>query len=126
MWGDTLGVQGTAMAIKLAEEKRRMKRHPGIVFRDGATGRRPALADGPQVWVLARIFREQPLDSDEAVERAAADTADLMELPPHAVVAAIRYYLEYTGEIDDWMRDLDEYSEQAKAEWLSKRRLPAG
>ena len=114
------------MAITLAEEKRRMKRHPGIVFRDGASGRRPALADGPQVWVLARIFREQPLDSDEAVERAAADTADLMELAPNAVLAAIRYYLEYTDEIDDWMRDLDEYSEQAKAEWLSKQRLPAG
>ena len=114
------------MAITLAEEKRRMKRHPGIVFRDGATGRRPALADGPQVWVLARIFRERPLDSDDAIERAAADTADLMELPPHALLAAIRYYLDYRDEIDEWIRDLDEYSEQAKAEWLSKQRLPAG
>ena len=109
------------MAITLAEEKRRMKRHPGIVFRDGATGRRPALADGPQVWVLARIFREQPLDSDDAIERAAADTAERMELPPHAVLAAIRYYIEYHDEIDDWMRRLDEEADQAKAAWLRKR-----
>ena len=109
------------MAITLAEEKRRLKRHPGIVFRDGATGRRPALADGPQVWVLAELFREMPLDSEEAIERAAVDTAEYMELPSHDVLAAIRYYLEYQDEIDDWMRRLDEEADQAKAAWLRKR-----
>ncbi len=114
------------MTITLAEEKRRMTQHPGIVFRDGATGRRPALADGPQVWVLAGLFREQTLDSEEARERAAAETADYMELPVHDVLAAIRYYLDYRDEIDEWIRDLHEYSERAYAEWLSKQRLPAG
>lgn len=114
------------MAITLAEEKRRMKRHPGIVFRDGTTGRRPALADGPQVWVLAGLFRDQPLDSEGARERAAAATAEYMELSAHDVLAAIRYYVEYREEIDDWIRDLEEYSRQAKAEWLSRQRLPAG
>ena len=114
------------MALTPAEEKRRMKRHPGIVFRDGASGRRPATADGPQVWVLARIFREQPLGSEAAIEAAAADTAELMELPTGVALAAIRYYLEYRDEVDDWIRDLDEYSRQAKAEWLSRQRLPAG
>ena len=114
------------MAVTLAEEQRRMKRHPGIVFREGATGRRPALADGPQVWVLASMFREDPLDSDEDIERAAANTAEYMELPSHDVLAAIRYYLDYRDEIDDWMRDLEEYSARAYAEWLSKQRLPAG
>ena len=123
MWGDTLGVQGTAMASKLAEEKRRMKRHPGIVFRDGATGRRPALADGPQVWVLAEIFREGPLDSEEAIECAAADTAELMELAHQQVRTAIRYYLDYQHEIDAWIRRNDEEAERAEAEWLRKQEL---
>ena len=115
------GESRSAAAERLIEEGLRMARHPGIVFRDGATGRRPALADGPQVWALARIFRERPLDSDDAIERAAADTAERMELPPHAVLAAIRYYLEYRDEIDDWMRRLDEEADQAKAAWLRKR-----
>ena len=115
------GESRSAAAVRLIEEGLRMARHPGIVFRDGATGRRPALADGPQVWALARIFRERPLDSDDAIERAAADTAERMELPPHAVLAAIRYYLEYRDEIDDWMRRLDEEADQAKAAWLRKR-----
>ena len=111
------------MAITPAEEARRIKRHPGIVFRDGATGRRPATADGPQVWVLARIFREQPLDVEAAIEAAAADTAEQMELPTGVVLAAIRYYLQYRDEIDDWMRRLDEEAERAEAEWLRKRAL---
>ena len=124
--GET-GESRSAAAERLIEEglrsaaAERLARHPGIVFRDGATGRRPALADGPQVWALARIFRERPLDSDDAIERAAADTAERMELPPHAVLAAIRYYLEYRDEIDDWMRRLDEEADQAKAAWLRKR-----
>ncbi len=100
-----------------------MKRHPGIVFRDGATGRRPALAAGPQVWVLARLFREQPLDDDEARGRAAAEIAELMELPAESVLASIRYYLDHGDEIDDWIRDLDEYSARAEAEWRRKQGL---
>ena len=111
------------MAISLAEEQRRMKRHRGIVFRDGATGRRPALADGPQVWVLARLFREDPLDRADARERVAREVSELMELTPGQVQAAVSYYLAYQDEIDDWIRDLDEYSRQAKAEWLREQEL---
>ncbi len=111
------------MAISLAEEQRRMKRHPGIVFRDGATGRRPALADGPQVWVLARLFCEQRLDSDEAMELVATEAAKWMELPVESVLAAVRYYVDYRDEIDDRMRRLDEYSERAEAAWRSKQGL---
>ena len=47
------GESRSAAAERLIEEGLRMAQHPGIVFRDGATGRRPALADGPQVWALA-------------------------------------------------------------------------
>ena len=100
-----------------------MKRHPGIVFRDGATGRRPALADGPQVWMLARMFRERPLDNDEARRRIADQIAELMELPTESVLASIRYYLDYGDEIDGWLRDLDEYSARAEAEWRRKQGL---
>jgi hypothetical protein len=111
------------MAISLAEEQRRMKRHPGIVFRDGATGRRPALADGPQVWVLARLFCEDRLDRADARERVTREVSELMELTLGQVQAAVSYYLAYQDEIDDWIRDLDEYSRQAKAEWLREQEL---
>ena len=120
------GESRSAAAERLIEEGLRMAQHPGIVFREGATGRRPALADGPQVWVLAGMFREDPLDSDEDIERAAASTAKHMELPSRDVLAAIRYYLDYRDEIDEWIRDLEAYSARAYAEWRSKQRLPAG
>jgi len=111
------------MAISLAEEQSRMKRHPGIVFRDGATGRRPALEDGPQVWVLARLFGEHPLESEAAMKRAATETATWMELPLRSVLAAVRYYVDYRDEIDDWIRDLDEHSDRAEAAWRVKQGL---
>ncbi|MYD65265.1 MAG: hypothetical protein F4X26_04675 [Chloroflexi bacterium] len=111
------------MAISRAEEQRRMKRHPGIVFRDGATGRRPALADGPQVWVLAELFRSEPLGSEHAIERAAQNVATFMELTHDQLRAAIRYYLEYPDEVDDWIRRNDEEADRAKAEWLRKQQL---
>ena len=111
------------MAISLAEEQRRIQRHPGIVFRDGATGRRPALADGPQVWVLARLLREDRLDRADARERVAREVSELMELTLGQVQAAVGYYLAYQDEIDDWIRDLDEYSRHAKAEWLREQEL---
>ena len=112
--------------VSPAEERRRTKRHPGIVFRDGTTGRRPALANGPQVWVLAEMFRERPLGDAEARWRIADEIAELMELPTESVLASIRYYLEYGDEIDEWIRDLDEYSARAKAEWLRKQSEPGG
>ncbi len=120
------GESRSAAAERLVEEGLRMAQHPGVVFRDGATGRRPALADGPQVWVLAEIFREQPLDTDEAIECAAAETAEFMELEHEQVRTAIRYYLDYRDEIDEWIRDLEEYSERARAEWVSRQKLPTG
>jgi hypothetical protein len=39
----------SALAQRYIEEGLRMDRHPGIVFRPGAAGRRPGLAGGPDV-----------------------------------------------------------------------------
>ena len=121
--GRESGESRSAAAARLVEEGLRMARHPGIVFRDGATGRRPALADGPQVWVLAEIFREMPLDNTEAIERAADYTAALMELTREQLSEAINYYLDYRDEIDEWIRRNDEAAEQAYAEWVRKQEL---
>ena len=45
---------------------------PRIAFRDGATGRRAALAGGPDVWQVIGALRDQDVHGDEAV-RAVAD-----------------------------------------------------
>ncbi len=111
-------------AARLLEEGVRMAKHPWVFFRTEPAGRRPVLMGGPDVWMVARLFRDRPLDSDEAIEHAADHAIALLSsVPRHMMLAAIRYYIDYHDEIDEWMRVLDEESERAEAEWLRKREL---
>src|SRR5690606_765971 len=51
------GISWSAMATELLEEAVRMRRAPGILFVDGATGRRAAVAGtGLDVWEVVRSW----------------------------------------------------------------------
>lgn len=110
-------------AARLLEEGLRMAKHPGVVFRPGPVGRRAALSDGPDIWQVAYIFRDEPLDSDAAVLDAISDTCSVMALSYGQAQAAVRYYIEYRSEIDEWMRNNDEEADRGYAEWLRKQEL---
>jgi hypothetical protein len=109
----------SAVAKTLLEEGLRMQEHPGIVFRPGPAGRRPALADGPDVWEVARVFQGNIHYSDKAVRRFCRLTG----LDPHRIRTAMRYYTAYREEIDDWIREVDEEAHQAYAAWLAEHQL---
>lgn len=111
------GQSRSAVAKRFLEEGLRMARHPGIVFRPGPTGRRPALAAGPDVWVLGRYFREDGPPRVEAI-------ADELALRVDQVEAAARYYEEFPEEIDAWLDRLDAEADRAEAEWRRRRGLP--
>ena len=116
------GESRSAAAERLVEEGLRMARHPGVFFRTEPAGRRAVLTGGPDVWMVARLFRDLPLDSEEAIEHAADHSVALLSsLPRHMALTAIRYYIEYAAEIDEWIRCLDEESDRAEAEWLRER-----
>ena len=51
------GMSRSELAKTLIEEGLRMRAHPGIVFRPGPTGRRAALARGPDVWEVMNTLR---------------------------------------------------------------------
>lgn len=55
-----------------------MEAHPGIIFRAGPAGRRPDLAGGPDIWEVARAFRNVAGSG----ERALLETAELAALLP--------------------------------------------
>ena len=98
-----------------------MTEHPGIIFKDGPSGRRAALALGPDVWEVVKAVREV----DERDEGAIDAVAELLNLPRTRVLLAIDYYGRYPEEIDGQMREADEESLAAEKAWQAARELIA-
>lgn len=113
------GMTRSELAKTLMEEGLRMAEHPGIVFRPGPAGRRPALAGGPDVWEVIRLF----LQLDETAEATITRTAELASLAPDQVRVALRYYAAYRDEIDEWIRIVDEEAERVEAAWEREQAL---
>ena len=88
-----------------------MQAHPGIVFRPGPAGWSPALAAGPDIWEFARVVQAVEGTEDKALERI----VEFAFLTLHQANIALRYYKEYHGEIDEWIRLNDEEVERARA-----------
>lgn len=114
------GQSRSAVAKRFLEEGLRMERHPRIVFRPGPAGRRPALVDGPDVWEVARIFRNPEAPEEEKLSFLIED----MALRADQVQAAERYYDEFREEIDAWIDRMDEEADRAFAEWKREQAAP--
>jgi hypothetical protein len=111
--GRQIGRRRPELINRYIDEGVRMDDHPGIVFRSGPAGRRPALVDGPDVWEVIRVVRNVEATGDQAIEEA----AQWLGLRRQQVDVALAYYAEYTGEIDDWIARLDEEAARARAIW---------
>lgn len=73
-----------------------MEEFRGIALRDGPTGRRAALAGGPDVWELMATLKSGKACGEEAI----AATAELLSLTDSQVRTAVRYYGAFPDEID--------------------------
>lgn len=100
------GLSVSALAEELIDEGLRMQRHPGIVFRPGPAGRRPALLDGPEVWEVIGGL----IGGDVPPEERVARSMDLFDLRREDIEVAMAYYAEFTDEIDGWLAELDRLS----------------
>lgn len=107
------------VARTLLEEGLRMERHPGIVFRSSPAGRRAGLAQGPDIWEVARVLRALKGGTDQVLSEASELTGQPIDL----LRIALRYYVEYQSEIDEWIRVLDEEAERAEDLWLKEQAL---
>jgi len=96
-----------------------MQFHSGIVFRSGPAGRRAVLVGGPDVWEVARVFKQLEGEEEQRAER----TAELTGLNREQVVAAACYYAEYPDEIDDRIQRVDEEADRAETRWQRTRQL---
>jgi hypothetical protein len=100
-------------AERLIDEGLRMEDHPGITFRDGPTGRRAALAGGPDVWEIIETLQGTGLTGEEAV----AATAEWGRLTPVQVRIAVGYYAEFRDEVDERIRLNRQEADRLHAVW---------
>ena len=84
----------STMVVELLDEAVRMRRAPGIVFVDGATGRRPVVAgSGLEVWEVVAAWKEVGRNYERL--RAAYDWLTEPQLR-----AALSYHEMYEAEVE--------------------------
>ena len=115
------GSTPSGLAQLLIDEGLRMTEHPGIVFKDGPTGRRAAIAFGPDVWEIVKYLTE----IDERGEAAIAAAADQLLLSPSRIMLVLDYYSAYPDEINAEIALADSASVSAEAAWHSQQQLLA-
>src|ERR1700733_4209225 len=111
------GSSTSALAQRLIDEGLRMADHPGITFKDGPSGRRAALAFGPDVWEIIKFLREVDERGPAAIDAA----AEVLAVDANRIAAAVSYYGGYRDEIDAEIADADEASARAEAAWRAER-----
>lgn len=115
------GLTASGLAQRLVDEGLRMSEHPGIVFKDGPSGRRAAVAFGPDVWEVVTFLRQVEERGDEAIAAA----AEVFALPEPRVRFALHYYAAHPGEIDAEVDQAEAESALAETAWEAERRLLA-
>lgn len=111
----------SGLAQRLVDEGLRSQEFPGIVFRDGPSGRRAGLSAGPDVWEVVAALREADPRGEAAVEAVAVD----LSLTVSAVRIALAYYGAFSAEIDAEVADNEHAAEEALRSWQAQQRLLA-
>jgi uncharacterized protein (DUF433 family) len=92
--GEERGQSWSATALDLLTEALRMRRAPGIIFVDGPTGRRAAIAGtGVDVWEVIATWRDGGQDYDDL-------RRNYSWLSEAQLRAALGYHSLYPEEID--------------------------
>jgi sarcosine oxidase gamma subunit len=115
------GANTSALAQRLVDEGLRMAEHPGILFKTGPSGRRAALAYGPDVWEIVKFLRE----IDERGPAALAAAAETFAVDVNHISTAVAYYGDNRDEIDAEIDAADEASLHAEDAWRVTQQLIA-
>jgi hypothetical protein len=115
------GANTSALAQRLVDEGLRMADHPGVIFKDGPTGRRASLAYGPDIWEIVKFLRE----ADERGPAALEAAAEVFALDVNRISTAVSYYGDYREEIDAEIDAADDVSVRAEQAWRIQQQLIA-
>ena len=116
------GLPAAALYERYLDEGLRRADHPLIVFRDGAGGRRAALAG-------TRLDVGQVIDSLLAAkgkgDAALQETAEYLSIPEGHVRASLSYYAQYKDEVDTWRSMVAEMAEREREAWRREQAVLA-
>src|SRR6266498_3049402 len=115
------GASAAGLAQRLIDEGLRMADHPGVIFKDGPSGRRAALAYGPDVWEVIKFLREVDERGPDAIDAA----AEVFAVDASRIGTAVSYYGDYRAEIDAEIDDAEEASARAEKAWRVQQQLIA-
>jgi hypothetical protein len=99
-----------ALLERLVTEGLDTLHHSGVVYRDGPTGRRAALAVGPDIWQVASALRYTTGSPEERV----AALAEQFDLHPRHIRTAIDYAATHREVIDAQIATNDRAAEAAR------------
>lgn len=110
------GVSERALLERLVREGLDTLHHPGVVYRDGPSGRRAGLATGPDIWEVASALRY----TKGRPEQRIADLAEQFEIHPRHIRTAIDFAAAHREQIDADVALNDATIDEAQAQ--AKRR----
>ncbi len=121
------GMSLSSAANRLVDEALRTNEHPGIVFRSGPTGRRAAVAGGPDVWEIIRAVKSAHAgEPDLAGADVLALVSDNTGVPLRLLSTAVRYWASYPEEVDGEIAAAGAAEDAAERAWRRERDLLAG
>jgi hypothetical protein len=121
------GMSLSSAANLLVDEALRIGEHPGIMFRPGPTGRRAALAGGPDVWEVVRAVKSaRDSEADLAEEGLLALVAGNTGIALRLIRIAVRYWASYPAQIDAEITAATAAEDAAEQAWQRERQLLAG
>ena len=118
------GTSSSSVVNMFIDESLRTYEHPGIVFRPGPTGRRAALAGGPDVWEVVTAFNAIRADEPDLEGQALiSELAHVTGLSQEQVGVAVRYYAAYPEEIDERIASNAYVAEREERLWAAQQSL---
>lgn len=95
------GATRSSVAARYVDEGLRMDEHPGVLFRDGPSGRRAVVVGGPDVWEVVRDVRAARRAEPELSDaELAAMVQDNTGITSRTITTALGYWSAYPTEVD--------------------------
>lgn len=104
------GIAERALLERLVAEGLDTLQHPGIMYRDGPTGRRAALAVGPDVWEVISALRYTSGSEEERITTLAGQFG----LHARHIRTAIDFAAAHREVIDEQVAANDAAAERAR------------